>query len=160
MLPIRWDPFKDLNRELGTLHQEMDELFRRTFGLGRDVPEAGSMMTLSVNSFVKDGVYHILAEVPGVDRKDLDVSIDGHILTIRGERKLARETKEQEFMLREWRSGTFVRRLTLPEGVDTEKIHASCKEGVLEITLPMTVAAAGRKVAIEGSETKTSREVH
>ena len=45
MLPIRWDPFKDLNRELGTLHQEMDELFRRTFGIGRETGEVGALMT-------------------------------------------------------------------------------------------------------------------
>lgn len=160
MLPMRWDPFKDLSRELGTLHQEMDELFRRTFGLGRETPEGTALMTLPLNTFVKDGVFHVLAEVPGVERKDLDVTIDGHTLTIRGERKLARETKEQDYLLREWRAGAFLRRLTLPEGVDGDKIHATCKEGILEITMPTTATAGGRKVAIEGPEAKTSREVH
>lgn len=161
MLPMRWDPFKDLSRELGTLHHEMDELFRRTFGVNQEAPtEPGVRFAPPVNTFIKDRVYCIQAEIPGAERKDLDVSIDGHTLTIRGERKQLRETKEQDYLLREWQYGTFLRRLTLPEGVNTDKVQATYNEGILEITMPMDTVATGRKVLIEGAPTKAGREVH
>lgn len=161
MLPVRWDPFKDLTRELGTIHREVDELFRRTFGMtGEATPETGTLMVPPVNTFVKDGMLHVVAEIPGADRKDLDVNIDGHTLTIRGERKVTKETKEPDYLMRESRFGTFLRRLTLPEGINADKVHATYNDGILEITMPMELKAAGRKVLVEGPETGKGREIH
>ena len=162
MLPIRWDPFKDLT----VLHRELDALFRRTFGsfgVERETElEAGDVMSPLVNTFVKDNLFHIQAELPGITKKDLDVSIDGRVLTLRGERRMRKETKEEEYMLRESRYGSFVRRLTLPEGVNTEKIHASYEDGILSITMPVTQKiTGGRKILIEGAtEGKRKGDVH
>ena len=162
MLPIRWDPFKDLS----TLHKEMDDLFRRTFGsfgLTREpAVEAEGWVTPSVNTFVKGNIFHIQAEIPGVSKDDLDVHVDGNILTLKGERTSDKETKEKDFYLRESQYGSFMRRLTLPEGVNTEKIHASYRDGILEITMPMAKKLpTGRKVLIEGhGEGKKGKEVH
>jgi HSP20 family protein len=159
MLPIRWDPFKDL----GVLHREIDDLFRRTFGVERETEmETGAMRAPLVNTFVKENVYHIQAELPGIDKKDLDVSIDGNVLTLRGERKMSKEAKEEDYHLREFRFGSFVRRLTLPEGVNTEKVHASYEDGILKITMPMSKKMiGGRKILIEGAEEgKRKGEVH
>ena len=162
MLPIRWDPFKDLS----TLHREMDDLFRRTFGsfgLGREpAVEAGALLTPAVNTFTKEGIFHIQAEIPGVSKDDLDVSVDGNVLTLKGDRKTDKETKEKDYYLRESQYGSFLRRLTLPEGVNTEKIHAAYRDGVLEITMPMAKKLpTGRKVMIEGHEEgKKGKEVH
>jgi HSP20 family protein len=128
----------------------MDDMFRRAFGLPRG--EAG-MFSPVVNAYMKGDRYCIEAEIPGVERKDLDVHVEGNVLTIRGERKLSRETKEEEYFMRESEYGTFLRRLSLPEGVNTENVHASYDNGILRITLPVEKKAiAGRKIDIEGGE--------
>jgi HSP20 family protein len=159
MLPIRWDPFRDL----GTLHREIDSLFRRTFGtLEEPESEATLMMSPKLNAFVKDNVYHVEAELPGIDREDLDVNIDGNILTLRGERKMSKETKEQDFLIRESGYGSFMRRLTLPDGVDAEKVQAKYDNGILMITMPMTKKiTGGRKVLVEGGAGKSGvKNIH
>ena len=77
MLPMRFDPFKSLTRELGTLHREMDDLFRKTFGItGETLPaETAGFVSPLVNTYVKDKMFCVEAEIPGVDKKDLDVSV-------------------------------------------------------------------------------------
>jgi len=100
------------------------------------------------------------AEIPGVDKNDLEVSVDGNMLTIRGERKMSREEKEEDYIIRESEYGSFMRRLTMPEGVKTENVHASFENGILKITIPMEKKAiAGRKIEIEGPE-KGGTQVH
>lgn len=163
MLPTRWDPFRSLTRELGSMHREMDDLFRRTFGLGRETPsEAGFFMAPPVNTYTKGNTYFVEAELPGVNKDDLDVSIDGNILTLRGERKADKEMKEEDYLIRETQYGSFIRRLTLPEGVDTGEIHARFEDGVLRISMPFEKKLAeGRKVLVEGpGEGKKGKKVH
>jgi HSP20 family protein len=141
----------------------MDELFRKTFGLSTEPAfERGGVLTPAVNTFVEGNNYCVEAELPGISKKDLDVSIDGNILTLRGERKESRERKEEDYFIRESQCGSFVRRLTLPEGVNTEKIHAAYDNGVLRISMPMEKQfAAGRKVLVEGPEEGgKKREIH
>ena len=159
MLPIRWDPFRDLS----TLHREIDSLFRRTFGsFGETESEATLLMSPKLNAFVKDNVYHVEAELPGMNRDDLDVNIEGNILTLRGERKLSKETKEEDFLLRESQYGSFLRRLTLPDGVDSDKVQAKYDNGILMITMPMAKKlTGGRKVLVEGGAGKLgSKNIH
>jgi HSP20 family protein len=153
MLPSRWDPFRDLSKELSQLHREMDDMFRKTFGLNRDVSFGVTGMEGPViNTFVKDQQFYVEIEVPGIEKDQLDVSVDGNMLTISGERKSGREIKEHEYLLRETHFGAFRRRLMLPEGVDAEKIQANCKDGILEIRMPMEKKCiGGRKVMIEGA---------
>ena len=162
MLPVRWEPFRGLGRELGTLHREMDELFRKTFGLTAETPFERGLITPAVNVFVEGNNYCVEAELPGIEKKDLDVSIDGNVLTLRGDRKESKERKEENYFIRESQYGSFVRRLTLPEGVNTEKIHAAYENGVLRISMPMEKKiATGRKVLIEGpEESGKKREIH
>ncbi len=158
MLPIRWDPFRDMGRELGTLHREIDDIFRRTFGGGETaLQETGAARTPLVNTFVRDNTLHVQAELPGIRKEDLDVSVEGNLLTIRGERKLTKETREEDFLVRESRYGSFLRKMTLPEGVNTEAVHASFDDGILEITMPMKKMVGGKKVTIEGPKKK---EIH
>jgi len=163
MLPVRWDPFRGVSKELTTLHREMDELFRKTFGLTTEPAfERGGMFTPVVNTYREGNTYLVEAELPGISKKDLDVSVEGNILTLRGERKESKERKEENYFIRESQFGSFVRRLTLPEGVNTEQIHANYTDGVLRISMPMEKkAVTGRKVLIEGAEEgKKKREIH
>ena len=164
MLPIRWDPVT----ELTNLRREMDDLFRRTLGSSwlEEAPaqalESSQLMSPAVETFVERNKFHIKAELPGVAKEDIDVSVDGNILTLKGERKEERERREKDYQLRETRYGSFVRRLTLPEGAKTDDIHASYDNGVLEISLPFDKKAiSGRKVMIEGPETgKKGKKIH
>ncbi|MDY0268594.1 Hsp20/alpha crystallin family protein [Trichloromonas sp.] len=153
MLPSRWDPFRDLSKELSQLHREMDDMFRRTFGLTREPGEGLGIGTPAINTYMKDHIFHVDVEVPGVKREKLDVSVDGNMLTISGERTADRETKDHDYLVRETHFGAFRRRLMLPEGADAEKIQAVCKNGILEISMPVgTKETAGRKIPIEGGE--------
>lgn len=163
MLPVRWDPFRGIGRELGTLHREMDDLFRRTFGMTTEPAlERGAFITPAVNTFVKGDTYFVEAEIPGVNKKDLDVTIEGNVLTLRGERKESKETKEEDYYIREAQYGSFIRRLTLPEEVNSEKIQASYENGILRISMPVTKkVTTGRKVLIAGpEEARKKGEVH
>jgi HSP20 family protein len=159
MLPIRFDPM----RELSTLQREMDDLFKRMFGSARTSGENGFMKALpAVNSYIKDNVFHLEAELPGVDTDKLEVRMDGLDLVIHGERHTTKKTKDVDYLLQESSMNTFERRMTLPAGVDIEKAHASYKDGLLEVTVPISEAKiTGRKIPIEGgSADKKSKEIH
>lgn len=159
MLPIRWDPVRDMT----TMQREFDDLFRRVFGMTRERGgESGVVAAPAVNSYIKDGLLHLEAELPGVEAGQLDVRIDGRELVIRGERRSGHTEEKADFLLQESRFSTFERRLALPEGADGEQARAVYRDGLLEITMPMTVTrSGGRKLAIEGLETgKKSKEVH
>jgi HSP20 family protein len=123
-----------------------------------------SLMAASpvVNSYIKDGVFHLEAELPGVDTDKLDVRMDDRDLVIRGERRSSKETKDVDYLLQESRFSTFERRVTLPAGADLEKAHASYHNGMLEVTVPITEAKpVGRKIPVEGLEdSKKNKEIH
>lgn len=159
MLPIRFDSMRELN----TLQREMDDLFKRMFGSTRGSSEL-SMLTAApaVNSYVKDGVFHLEAELPGVDTDKLDVRMDDGNLIIRGERRSAKKTEEVNYLVQESSLSTFERRLALPAGADIDKAHATYKNGLLEVTVPINeLKPSGRKIPIEGGEAgKKSKEIH
>ncbi|MDG5469678.1 Hsp20/alpha crystallin family protein [Deltaproteobacteria bacterium IMCC39524] len=159
MLPIRFDPM----RELSTLQREMDDLFKRMFGSNREIGES-SMLTTSpaVNSFIKNGVFHLEAELPGVDTDKLDVRMDDGNLVIHGERRSTHKTEDVNYLLKESSLSTFERRMSLPTGADIEKAHATYNNGMLEVTVPINEAKlTGRKIPIEGVKSgKKSKEIH
>jgi HSP20 family protein len=150
-------------RELTTLQREFDDLFRRVFGSAREQSvEAGLIAAPAVNSYVKDGVLHLEAELPGVKPDELDVRIDGHDVVIKGERHADRREEKVDYLIRESRFSSFERRLALPDGADIEQAKAVYQDGMLQITMPVTMTKpGGRKLSIEGLEpTKKSKEVH
>ena len=159
MLPIRFDPM----RELSTLQREMDDLFKRMFGSNREIGES-SMLTTSpaVNSFIKDGVFHLEAELPGVDTDKLEVRVDDGSLVVHGERRRTHKTEDVNYLLKESSLSTFERRMSLPTGADIEKAHATYNNGMLEVTVPINEAKlTGRKIPIEGVKGgKKSKEIH
>jgi HSP20 family protein len=87
--------------------------------------------------------------LPGVDPKDVDIQVQGNMLTISGERTNTRETRDADFLQREISYGSFTRSLVLPEGVDKEKISAEYRNGMLEITAPIATASLPKKVEIK-----------
>lgn len=150
----KWEPF----RELANIQKDMDDFFRRVFGgltptsLFRREIRGEWYPTLDL--YMKDNKLVVHADIPGVDPKDVDISVTGNMLTIRGERKADFEEKKEGYLYHETSFGGFERTVTLPEGVDTTKIHASYNKGVLEITMPAKAEALPRKVKVELEEGK------
>ena len=87
-------------------------------------------------------------ELPGVDKDDIDISVVGDVLTIKGERKADEESKDEDYYCCERSYGSFFRSITVPAAVDTKKIEASYENGVLEISLPKAPEVKPKKVEI------------
>ena len=152
MLPlVKWSPF----RELTTLHKDIDDLFNRVFGRTErwmPMPFLGGLNYPSID-FVKEGnnlVVHV--DLPGIDPKDVDISVTGNTLTVKGERRHEKERKEEDYLVREIGYGAFERSFTLPAEVNPDKIKANSKNGVLYITMPAIEAIKGKRVRIETEE--------
>src|SRR5262249_23549675 len=88
----------------------------------------------------------VRADLPGLEQKDLDVTLDAGVLTIRGERKGEEETKDEGYYCCERWAGSFVRSLSLPAGTDPNHIRATFKNGVLETQIPKMKEAAGNRI--------------
>jgi HSP20 family protein len=129
-------------RDLGSLHREIDALFEGVFG-NRAV-ESVADWAPHLETFVKDDTLHVRADLPGVDPKAVDISVDGDVLTIRGERKAEHESPAY----REVTYGRFERRIRVPDGTDAAKISARYANGVLEIAVPLAKPVS-RKVTID-----------
>jgi HSP20 family protein len=130
----RWNP----SQELSSWHRDIDDLLGRFFG-GLE-PSLGSWMP-RIETYRQDNEYVVRLDLPGVDPKDVQVHAEGNVLSISGERKT--EHKGQDYQ--ETSYGKFERRVTLPQGVETDKIAARCEHGVLEIRVPLPAQLAGRK---------------
>jgi len=102
-----------------------------------------------VESYEKQGNYVIKADLPGVEGKDVKVTVEKGCLTIQGERKMDREVKEKEVRRRELFYGSFQRTMAVPEGVKTEQVKAKYHDGVLEITAPMEKRALPKKIEVK-----------
>ena len=143
-----WRPFHELER----WRREMDREFNRHFGrLFHDVEpgELEASYLPAIESYVKDGNLVIRADVPGLESKDIELSVLGNVLTIKGERKQQHEVKKEEYIRRETCYGSFERRVTLPEGTDADRIKANFKNGVVEITMPVSKELTAKKIPLE-----------
>jgi HSP20 family protein len=142
---VRYEPWAVVNR----LHQSLDHFFNESWSL----PQATSSPSVSwvprVDIHEEKDRFVVLADVPGVDPKDIDITAENGVLTLRGERRAEKRETEKGYERVERVSGTFVRRFTLPEGANTELIKAKQTNGVLEVTIPKTPAAQPRRISIE-----------
>jgi HSP20 family protein len=147
MAMSRWDPF----RELSSIQNELNRLFGRTFSTeGGEAREAAAWLPAIDVAETQDR-FVITAELPGVDPDDVDISVENSVLTLRGDRRFYRETKEDDFHRIERRFGNFARSITLPSTVDPERIRASFDAGVLTIEVPKKEEAKPRKIQIKAT---------
>jgi len=147
MAIVRWEPFRDL---MG-LQERMNRLFEESVrNRGSDDEWAlGGSWAPAVDIYEKDGNIVMKAELPGVDPKDVDIRLENNVLTLRGERKIDNEVKQDSYHRVERSYGTFSRSFTLPTVVDQGSIKAECKDGVLRVTLPKREEAMPRQIHIE-----------
>jgi HSP20 family protein len=131
---IQWNPL----REMVSLRERMNRLFDdswfRTDGYGDDV--AMGMWSPAVDMFEKDDHLVIKAELPGMEKKDINLDLKDGVLTLRGERKHENQVQDENFYRREMSYGKFVRTFSLPSDVDPEKIKAEFQNGLLTIEVP------------------------
>lgn len=112
-------------------------------------PERPGAFSPALNVEEDENAYRISAELPGMDPKEVEVSLDNGVLTLRGEKKEESEKKERNYHRVERRYGSFTRSLALPAEVDGEKVSANYRNGVLEITLPKAETAKPKQIAVK-----------
>ena len=145
---IPWTERKELDR----FRSEMDRLFDRFFDippLRRFVRESEWFPAMDVSETSKEVIVN--AEIPGMDPKEIDISLNGRVLTVKGERNREHEEKDKNFHRVERRYGAFARSVELPAEVEAGKIDATYKDGVLKINLPKTKEQHTKKIEIKTS---------
>jgi HSP20 family protein len=147
MAVVRWEPFRDLLSLQDRMNRMFDESYRGGRGASDDWALGGSWAP-AVDIYEHQGNIVLTAELPGVDAKDVDVRVENNVLTLRGERKFENEVKREKYHRVERAYGTFSRSFTLPNVVDTEKIKAEYKDGVLQVTLPQREEAKPKQIQV------------
>jgi len=141
MVITRWQPYRNnaLQNRLNTLFGEFNE---------SDSQLTTAAFVPAVDVYEDEKKVVLKLEVPGIEEKDLDVSVEKNTLTVKGERKFSSEEKEENFHRIERRYGSFFRSFTLPSTVDTEQVLASYNAGVLKLELAKKPEAQPKQIKI------------
>ncbi|HLW80128.1 MAG TPA: Hsp20/alpha crystallin family protein, partial [Terriglobia bacterium] len=140
----RFEPF----RELSTLQDRLNRLFRETQREGQDESLTTSSFAPAVDVYEDEHNFTLKIEVPGIDEKDIDVRLENNTLTVHGERKIEKEEKEENYRRVERNYGSFTRSFTLPTTVDSEKVVANYDKGVLKVSLPKKAEAKPKQIKV------------
>ncbi|MDS4029902.1 MAG: Hsp20/alpha crystallin family protein [Candidatus Contendobacter sp.] len=146
MALMRYEPLNLLNQ----LQREVNRLFE-TSRFGDE--ETGHMLAdwmPAVDIKEESNQFVIHADLPGVDIKEIEVTLENGVLTLKGQRAGEKKEETEQYRRVERVRGTFLRRFSLPDVADAEKVSAKCKDGVLEVVVPKREAAQPRRIAIEG----------
>jgi HSP20 family protein len=139
----RLDPFREIQREMGRLFESFEPLPLQTWRLARQFPP--------VNLYDAGDRYLLLVPAAGMVPEDLDLSITGDTLTLRGERKRPEGVDEERYRRQERFFGRWTRTVTLPDRVESGQVSASYAQGVVTITLPKAESAKPRQISVTGT---------
>lgn len=144
---VKWNPW----REMPALHNRMNRLFDDPFfSIGRLAEDDSlGMWNPAVDLYEKDDHFVIKAELPGVDRQDIRIDLKDRVLTLSGERTQEQEVKEENYYRKERSYGKFQRAFRLPADVDSDKIKAEFKDGVLQVEVPKPNEIKAKTVTIQ-----------
>lgn len=142
---VRWDPY----REMMSLRQMMNRVFDETFNRQLGSTEDEDWNSPSVDMYQTEKDLIVKATLPGVKPEDIDISVTGDVLTLRGEVKQEQETKETNYHMRERRFGSFTRSLPLPVSVVTDQAHAEFENGVLTLVLPKSKVDRPKTISVK-----------
>ncbi|MGH2352470.1 MAG: Hsp20/alpha crystallin family protein [Chloroflexota bacterium] len=149
----RWNPL----REMLTFREAMDRLFEENFSRsGLPLVSGSRASSFPVDLTENDREFLLRATLPGVKPDDVQITIHGDTLTIRGEAKAQEERSEQNWIIREQRTGAFHRMITLPAPVNPGEAEARFEHGMLELTLPKAEAARPRQIKVAGQSSRPS----
>jgi HSP20 family protein len=142
----RWDPFR-----VSDIQGEMNRLFDTFFGrpATATAPMGERMWAPAVDMWETKDNLVLSFEIPGVREKDVSVSISGDLLTVKGERRFDREVKDESYHRLERVYGKFERNIQLPMSVQSDKVKAAYRDGVLEVTLPKTEEVKPKEIKID-----------
>ncbi len=144
---IRWNPFREIGSPSDTFNRWLDEAFA--------VPGFMSRVEMPKLDVVeKDAEIVVKAELPGFAPENIDVRVEGDVLTLRGEVKAENEKGEGQYHVHERRMSTFVRSVRLPASVNTEKSSAEFENGVLTLTLPKREEAKANRITIKAKSSR------
>lgn len=146
---IPYEPAKLIN----DMHNLMENLWQRTFDLDtRNASESRSQWLPAIDIREEEDKFLISADLPGVDPKNIDISLENNVLTLKGKREEVHEEKKGSFYRMERMQGQFYRQFTLPTAVDSKHIIAKSKQGVLEVTIPKKEKTEIKKIEVKVEE--------
>lgn len=150
VVPATWHPIEDLRHEVDRLFED--------FGRGNWISPFRSIESMlprrgwntpAVDIVEKDKLYEITAELPGLDAKNLEVTLRNGYIVLKGKKHEEKEEKSKDYYVKERQYGSFERSFALPDGVDATKVEATFKNGILNITLPKTAEAQKPEKKVE-----------
>jgi HSP20 family protein len=139
----RWDPFREMN----VLQSNLNRIFQ-DYGRGSDELMTSGTFVPPVDIYEDEHNITLKMEVPGIDEKDINITLENNTLTVRGERKLEKEEKEENFHRMERRYGAFTRSFSLPNTVDAEHVTANYNNGILNIQLAKRAEAKPKQIKV------------
>jgi len=149
MAIVRWEPFRDLLATQDRFNRLFNETFARAFG--NDELTSRSWAP-PVDIYETDNNIVLKAEMPGVDPKDVEVRVEDNTLYLKGERKFEKETKEDNYHRIERSYGSFAGSFALPGSIDSDKVEANFKDGLLTLTMPKREEAKPKTIKINVSK--------
>lgn len=138
-------PFNGLTE----LNRELDRIFNGQRLLGHHSIEDDLNWARKVDVSESDESFQIVADMPGVNPNDIEISLNDGLLTIKGQSKTPQNNKENNFIRKERQSRSFFRQFTLPESINAETVSAKSAHGVLTVSIPKTTPPQPIKVAVE-----------
>jgi len=147
-------PWRSNETFMDQVRGEMDDLFTRFFGVPAEAPVNGpaALWAPRVDISETDKAFLVKADLPGVEPKDVEVSVRDGVLTLKGEKREQREEKQKNFHRTERFFGQFFRSIPLPAGADEENVQATTAKGVLTVSIPKMPEAQPKKIAVKALE--------
>jgi HSP20 family protein len=139
------------------LHRKIDRLFNE-FGQGAVADGGPAKLAPNIEISETDKAVEVSAEMPGLERKDVEISIEDDALTIRGEKKIEEDQKDKNIQHSERSYGVFMRVLQLPPGVDPSSVEATMSNGILKITIPKPAKPEPKKIEVKDAPMEATKQ--
>ena len=143
--------FRSLQQEIDMIFDDFGRGFPALSSLGWTGSSAASDLVPRMDVSETDQAIEVTAELPGLQEKDVEVTLTDNILTIRGEKKAEKDETKKDYRLIERRHGSFSRRMELPAGVDPSRIDARVSNGVLTVTIPKAAPSIAKKIEVKAA---------
>jgi HSP20 family protein len=153
MALVRWDPARELDLLQGDMNRLFDTFFQGR-GVGAAAPNGSRRWIPPMDLVEADDEFVLRADLPGLDRDDLQIEVKDNVLTISGERRAEHEDRKEGYHRVERSFGRFSRSLDLPDGIDAGAVAANFERGVLEVRIPKPEERQPTKVQIGGGSRK------
>ena len=143
---VRWNPMRDMFSARNRMSRLMDDFFMPSPYFKQESPAWD--WNPSVDIYNEDNSIVLKAELPGVEKDNINIDIKDRVLTLKGERSTDNEVKEDSYYRRERSFGKFERRFALPENVNADEVKADYKDGILRIEIPKPVAEQPKQITV------------